>query len=715
MGYNGLSPISKGILHFPAVTYSMVEGTVEDDQIVIKDFDNITYRITTDEWIPVNETTPPSIERSTDIEFTGKTGLLTSFEADVTVHDSNEQKLTQIISDSSERQIPPEEILVTLSEGIYIYYSFKGPATIKKGPSLNSVIVDFPEPTAVRIGIRSFFDIPSNTVSAPATPKGLAEMLSVSHANISTQKPDQAWNTLRGHPPKFEVGPEVTIPKKVAENTKYSDLRVIVPPTLDHLTVMAPLIYYLQADVTLSEQVHAPEIKAADGSVIYSFSSEPDLENDAAQLLKKVFFLDTIARNAGPYGIDIDEMAVLEDLSLDIDKMYNASIATRLKEYLNQPEKPIDKYRPQWPASMHLATTEQYIPVIPYGLDLLATFHMPDKTDKEPTAVTNPAVDQFVRGKSSTADSKLTTGKDTGANFQGWAADGVPADKCKINGPLPFENWFENVSTDWDSRLTVVINENDMGLEKENLEEIYSTIPEQYCLSFTIEENLTRAELKEIIEGNHSFFHFIGHGIGDGLQCEDGVLTPEQIDTSNVHMFFLNACGSWQFGQKLLEKGSTSGAVTVTEVPNKEAVKIGTDTLKLLLHGFDLHSSVQIIEELHQSGKNYTTLGAASRGLINVPSPTSLLKRIVDIENDQFTFELEYVSTKSAGSVFYQTMVEEYQTEGPKLAGNTIEFTIPRDPLADAIGGWDDFNTIYDGRIYSSRELEELLDLKTSS
>ncbi|MFT4964250.1 MAG: hypothetical protein ACI9PP_001529, partial [Halobacteriales archaeon] len=178
---------------------------------------------------------------------------------------SGEQRY-ELGNDTGPLELPEGEYVVDLDAEIKTYLMFEGPATIHKTPDFEEVVVSFPERREFVAGFRSRHERPTHTITTPATPDGIATTLSHLSSAHKTSTPDRSYPTLRGHPPLVETGTTLDVPAEVAATTPESGINLIVPPAIDHLFVLAPLAYYLQANVTIEDR-SAPLLKAPDADV----------------------------------------------------------------------------------------------------------------------------------------------------------------------------------------------------------------------------------------------------------------------------------------------------------------------------------------------------------------------------------------------------------------------------------------------------------------
>ena len=164
-----------------------------------------------------------------------------------------------------------------------------------------------------------------------------------------------------------------------------------------------------------------------------------------------------------------------------------------------------------------------------------------------------------------------------------------------------------------DSEITVtlVCNDSEMVDEIENAENIYGA-RENIRLRIDVYRNLTTDQLAERLTEPSDLFHFVGHASTAGLHCPDGVLSPSAVDSVGARAFFLNACSSYLSGRELIDGGAIGGVVTLSDVNERSAQRVGVMTANLLSVGFSLRNALWIAREQSAVGGQYICVGMDS-------------------------------------------------------------------------------------------------------
>ncbi|GAA0229328.1 hypothetical protein ACFFQF_13155 [Haladaptatus pallidirubidus] len=628
-------------------------------------------------------------------------------------------------SDTGILTLPDEEYLANIHGNVKTYLRFSAPATIRKTCDFDALIVSFRDRIPVTLGFRSHHEIPVDTITIPPTTEGLATAISYASSSHKTTGSDRSFPTLRGHPPRFEVGDELRIPEPVRENKKDVDIELRVPDDFKTLFVTAPLAYYLQAEVIVENRT-APVLRAPAANFTYSFSPLPNYQHEVAEMLRRVFFLDCLVRNAGPYHWNLAEISLLDDLEIDSEAIYDATPVEQLVAYDLCEFERIDDELPDWHLSMYVEPSVENVSTLPYLLSNLSLIYLPESSDLNRNELLDASLGDFYRNapSESNATRRAVAGGEScrsaraenvnsverinptlhRGRVHGWLAEGVPIDVFKAD-PSAYENRFEYFERDSeDIEVALVLNDEEMGDEHKDAADIYLDRAEDLPIEVTIHENLTRDELAELLETPCDYVHYIGHCEEDGLRCTDGNLAVENIEESKVQTFFLNACGSYYEGMKLIEKGSVAGAVTFNKVLNKQAAKVGVSFARLLINGFSIQNALQLARRRIMMNKDYAVVGDGTYQLTQCNNHMPVLGNVERYRNK---FELEYNSLPiSLVGGYYEPYIDG--NKELHLYGNETSFILNSDELRSFLERAE-MPVLYDGELYWSGE-NELLD-----
>jgi len=625
-------------------------------------------------------------------------------------------------------ELPPDEYLLDIGTGIKVYVRFEGTATVYKTDDFEDLVVRFPDRRPVVLGFRSRHEHPLDTISVRPTPDGLATGLSHLHSAMKTTGPDRSFPTLRGHPPLLRTGDRTEVPDVIADDTPDTDIELVVPPDVEHLYVVAPLAYYLQASVTAAD-VTRPVLRAPDAGVDQELSPLPGLQAETATLLRHVFFLDCLVRNAGPHGTDLAEADVLDGLPLEPARAYEAAPDRRLATYLGVPTEAVDPHVPDWHLSTYVEPAPRRARNLPFLLDKLSLIYLPRTTELSGSELLERSLDDFYRSAppgGATGDRGVErAGREDAVasvdvvkpelqegRIHAWLAEGIPIDVFKLTHSA-FQNRLDYLERGGDViEVVVVLNDEEMEDEHEEVARIYRERSRDLPMEVTVHEFLDRDPLAAVFEGENDFVHYIGHCEESGLKCPDGYLSIADIEESNVQTFFLNACGSYYEGRALLEKGSVVGAVTFKEVLNAQAAKVGTTFARLLVNDFSFAHAIRLARRRIMTGKDYAVIGDGTHSLTQNENLRPFVLN-VDRTDGGYLLAGESFAADTTGGVYY--LAVGAGTEGGRgdeasyhLYGNESEYRLQRADLVSFLEQTSD-PVIYDGQFYWSTDLADEL------
>ncbi|QLG47583.1 hypothetical protein [Natrinema halophilum] len=713
----------------------MIEWVVEGDTLYVTDADNAELAVEGDEFDI--EDSDVDIPRAVDDTLVVTTNELRFPHAVVYAFSLGLEDQYELDPSGEPLSLSPGEYVVDVDTDIKAYLRFSGGATIEKTDDYEEIIVSFPTRTRVVLGVRCRHEFPAGTITVPDRPSAMADAITHMTASHKTNGPDRSYPTLRGHPSLLEHGDVLDIPDCISADVPDNGPELIVPPDYESLFVTAPLAYYLQTTVRTTDDElgnrpgsapDGPRLRLPDRGIDEPLSTMPDLERDVERLLRKTLFLDCLVRNAGPYGTNLSELSLLKALDLDAETLYNATPQDRLATYLDVPFAAIKHRLPDWHLSTYVKPTYDSIETLPFLLDRMSMIYTPRTSKLEGRELVERSLEDFYRGPGSDSpdetDPLSNSGRATGqvasvdivkpelrtGRTHGWLAEDVPIDVFK-SAPEAYHNRLDFLERASDSTsICVVLNDPEMAGEHDHVADIYRQRSEEVSIDVTVEESLETAALARVFESDHDFVHYIGHCETDGLCCPDGTLSASSLDHCNVQTFFLNACGSFYEGKKLIEKGSVAGAVTFTKVLNDHAIKVGSTFAKLLVHGFSIERAMGLARRRIMMGKDYAVVGdgthSLTQGKSRLPTTATLEELDGDGDERQYLLTFDCYSTRVTGSYYFpHTETNEYAY----LCGNESSFTLSETELATMLKETE-ASVIYDGDLYWSKELWSRFD-----
>ena len=658
--------------------------------------------ILTDEPVSPSTGTPQSfqfpVETAVDIE---TTGLHAPFAGHAYVRDGN-SIVAEVVNDYEQR-FPSGSYNIELTGLIKVYLEFSGAFTAKQAGS--SVSIEFDRKTSVHIGSRSLHTRPAATISTTADPSDILRAISTFGSALKTLSPERSFPTLRGHPPDLELDDELSIPPELEPPCR--DIRIEVPAQYKYVYPIAPLAYYLGIPTETGDE---PRI-VGDG-INYSLSHPAGFPRGVQEVLQRVFFLDCITRTEGLYPVDLFEREQTENrIDLDFASLYNASNADRIQAYLDVPFNVIEDIVPDWRLAAHVEPTAASAPMLPYLANDLALITMADP-EPIPDATLAPVTAGFTRGASTTTRGGSSTQsaqfvRPTGgpqAMETAWVSDGTPVEATKAV-PAAYQNRFGRTPQDERISIAVVCNSPDMEQERAVVNEVYGN-HESMPFAVDVQENLATDELRELLAQDFNFIHYIGHIDDDGFRCADGRLDVSLIDDVAPEAFFLNACQSYDQGLSLIESGAIGGIVTLNDVVNHGAIRIGQTVARLLNGGFPLRAALDIAATKSIIGRQYVVVGDGTLSIVQPPSGTPNVS-ILDESDDCFTLQIDGYGSPPGMGCMYVPYIEA-NSQHYLSEGKTREIRLGHEEVQDFFQ-LENVPVLIEGQLNWSYELNERL------
>ena len=606
-------------------------------------------------------------------------------------------------------ELPSSQYTIELNAPIKLYLRVE--STIILSASAESMSIEFGESTEVVLGARSHHDQPAATVTTTSNPEDLMQAVSTFGSALKTTSPERSFPSLRGHPPMVELGDELDLAGLEPPDT---GIVIEVPPEPRSIFIAAPLAYYLGARVIPGDK----PLLRADTGFEYSLEGPSGLEQTVERTLKQVFFLDCLTRTEGLYRIEIHERRVLEaDLSLDFAALYDASLADQLEAYLAVPFETIEDQLPEWKLTTHVEPTASSVEMLPFVVKDLAVIRceIPASAPNSATsgALENDegAVAESARSESFTRSTSSDTVAQSGGTFvepeldqsleQMWVGEGTPVNASKASVDA-YKHNLDRAPTDGDIGITVVCNDATMDEERDFINEIYGD-RDELPFDVSVERELSTTELEEVLSSQIDFLHYIGHVDAEGFQCADGMLDATKLESVSVDAFLLNACQSYRQGMALIEHGAIGGIVTLRDILNCEAIRIGRTLARLLNSGFPLRAALEIAREESIMGEEYLVIGDGNLSIAQTESKTANLYN-VKRRDGSFKLGIEVYPTVDSGMGTIIAPVlknSEYHISTGKLQKNDLSQEELRDFLSLI-----DAPTRVDGKLQWSQEIE---------
>lgn len=629
----------------------------------------------------------------------------------------------QLAKGRSGIELPPDAYDIGIwSMPAKTYLAVEGPVSVTAAGS--EIRIGFDGCREVLVGVRSRHDSPAGTVTTPPDPESVMRAVSSLGSSLKTTSPERSFPTLRGHPPLIEVGDRFDRPAAAEPPDTGIELRL--PATHRHAFAAATVAHYLGATVRPGE----PARVIGDG---WTFRLGPDVKAALSRVLRQNFFLDCLVRTEGLYRVDLRERKRFErelDVDLPLAELYDRPIGERVREYLSVPFKAIEPHLPEWELTTDVQPEPDNAAVLPYLAAELSLIRCPDggtpASASGPETVTDLLRSADAEGRESADPGEVTRAVDGGAVMRGsvagaepefvrpepvdttehaWVGDGIPlgANKATLEA---YERRVDREPAE-QSHISVAVVCNDDRMRGEgDVADLYG-LRDMLQFDVDVRYDLRRAAVRELLESETDFLHYVGHVDERGMQCADGFLdlTGEELDVG-VEAFLLNACESYRQGQALVEMGSRAGIVTLTEVSNSPATRLGRIIARLLNGGFNLRTALSVAQRASITGYQYLVLGDGGVTLCQSDTGVVSLVEVDDLEDgfdrQNATIEVFPNGSFGVGSLYTPNIdgCEEHCTVPSRLRLHRLT----RDQLADFLGL--EVLPVFDGaELYWSDEL----------
>ncbi|MFC4436339.1 MULTISPECIES: CHAT domain-containing protein [Natrialbaceae] len=507
--------------------------------------------------------------------------------------------------------LPKGEYILDLSGPLKLYAQVHGSVQIYSDPQRTHII--FGKSSPVIIGARSYHTRPARTITTTSNPEDIMQVVSMFGSALKTTTPDRSFPTLRGHPPAIEKGDELVIPEGLKKPK--TGIQFEVPPTLQHIFVIMPLAYYFGAEVVSGSE---PQL-TTDTGYSYALDGEDGFESTVNRILKHTFFLDCVVRTEGISPLPLHKRSTIKSiLEFDIESAYEKSISEQLEIYLGVPFSTIEPHLPDWRLEIQLEPKSDYVEFLPFLANYLPVINIQEDNKKNFPEYEDQvqAISEFMRNdftremtsvRSNDSIPEQTDEPISLSVKQLWTGENTP--EIISTTPLSaFQNSIGRNPREDPIEIKVICNDLEMREELESVDDAYGN-REELPFDVVLHHNITTSEFKDILSNESDFLHYIGHIDKSGFQCSDGRLDASTVEKSNIKAFLLNACQSHDQGLHLIEAGSIGGIVTLGNVINSGAVRIGSTIAQLLNQGFPLYGALDIAQNESIVSQQYLMVG----------------------------------------------------------------------------------------------------------
>jgi len=625
---------------------------------------------------------------------------------EVHVHDADGDVLAELQADSHVEIDDGGQYELGVHSSIQLYCRVDGPFTIDQG--FDNFEISFPTATRVTIGARTLHERPAGTIVTPPDEQGLADAISLFSSALKTTSPERSFPTLRGHPPLVELGDSFDVPDGIEPTA--SDVTIQVPESYRHLLTVAPLSYYLAADVEFGDRARL----VTDDGFVLDLGTGQAFEDAVARTLKQQFLLDCVVRTEGLFPTELHERkALAADIPFDLRDAYEASIGERLRRYATVPYEVVEPELPRWPLTAHLPGDPDAIPFLPFVVGDMGVVRSAtgDVVTRTPTTADADSLGSTTDAASSVDAAATNGGPDagdddvtltfvepdhTGESLEhAWFGDHIPQG-ASMPTMAAFENQLDRGDRGESIDIAVICNDPHMIDEQTSLEDAYGD-RDELPYDVTTKFGLSTDALAEfLVHEPVDFLHYIGHAERDGLRCIDGKLDVRELESVNVQTFLLNACQSQAQAMALVERGAFGGVGTLGDVVNDYAIEIGKLFAHLLNLGFPLRSAIDIVSKTSTIGQQYIVVGDGSVDMVQSTGGSPLVSEITgegrfEREVSFTVYPTNYNRLGSTAKMNLDSVTDAYV-----VPAETDAYTIPYDELREFLA-WMTYPVTVDG------------------
>jgi hypothetical protein len=580
--------------------------------------------------------------------------------------------------------------------------------------------------TRVILGSRAWKCHPNDTITVSESISDLRKAISHFGDSILDTSPERSFPTLRGHPPRLQVGDSLDIPDSISKPD--SGITITVPPTVSALFTVAPLAYYLLATV---ESGPVFKIETETG-----FTYEPknkSLQEAVQSVLTRCFHLDCITRTEGLYQIDLQERHDFEkrsEIELDFAELYEQSLANRTETYLQVDPKVIETITTEWTMTAVVEPDLREIEALPYLVYELAHIcpeNPPRYTGDEARKHALDAFSDSIQESRSTTlvfenEAEFVDVPETGSHQTTWVGEGIPLNAAKflLEG-YEHDTLITDAATSADEtgtsssdvEVTVVCNEEVMARESTKIRNIFEP-RDDFPMDLSVHTQLSTNKFRQVLEKGTDYLHFVGHATPEGLECSDGMMDVTTVEESNVRTFFLNACQSYQQGKQLVKQGSSGGIVTYSDISNRYALETSSLILQLLSSGLAIGSCLSLVQDTTPIGGQYTIVGSHNAKVIQ---SAKVVPHFRYVSKGEDGYQLRLIANGGDAPNYTTGAVINYELEPitryrtfPSSTTVDVEWNQLKDFLLI-----DDIPVVYEGELRSRDDFFETIEQQRSS
>ena len=454
----------------------------------------------------------------------------------------------------------------------------------------------------------------------PARAKSVAAgVAAASVALPSTETPDRTWPNSRAPAPRLTTDGSGRNPGSVDRID--TGVEFVVPDSLEHVLAVSSLVYYLGADVAVADDATEAQLHA--GGDEWTLGVDPEVvDTRASSWLRRVFYLDCLARCGGPNDVRLREAdAALEHVDGTADELFETALDERVARYLAADDAVLEEL-PRWPEVVHVEpdSRRKRVARLSRYLGRLADVRLPDgeRLSVGELSAWDPEPGVAVRGTSATVPKAFVVPTSEGeAGVIGWDAPGTPMGAYDASVGIPPTPTRRD-----DDPVEVVIVRCGWQSAGGALER-WQRRADDLAMTVTTQNNPTVDGLRETLRRNVDVVHLAAHNeSNEGVECADGHLSRYELREVGANVVVANCCDSERWAQQAVSAGSSAAVGTTGPIRVESAEREGADIAGLLSLGWCVERAVDMVRSVRDpSGWIVVGDGGVRVGQSRAPTP----------------------------------------------------------------------------------------------
>lgn len=444
-------------------------------------------------------------------------------------------------------------------------------------------------------------DAPVERIVTGETPQSIADAVTAASVSLpGVHSPRRTWPNARAPAPSLVLDGAGHDPAAVDHMDGGVEIVLPAADGLAHVVAVSTLVYYLGASVTVREGATA-RLHAGGGSWRMGETATA-VDRTASAWLRRVFYLDCLARCAGPDGVRLREAdAALAHVDGDAAELFDLDIGPRVARYLDAPAAVLETL-PRWPEVVHVAPETERVPRLARYLGRLADVRLPRGDELTVAELSGWEPDAPVRGQADRVPTARVVPAAHGeAGVVGWDAPGHPMGAFDACGAPARRDADDDplrvviVRCGWQSPHAALERWRDRAADLE--------------LDLEVVSRPTTGRLRNVLSRNVDVVHLAAHHeTGSGVECADGHLQAYELPSVGATAVVANCCDSERWARRAVERGAAAAVATTGPIPVEEAERDGADLAGLLSLGWCVEGAVSLLRQLYD-GAGWVTLG----------------------------------------------------------------------------------------------------------